>query len=319
MSEPAFQLDESAFLTTEKPQSRATAVKGKVMEYIPSILVGLLLFSVSTLSSLYRLNFAWEQVDWGKLAITVVIQMVMVFCAKWIGADLRYQKLLSAPIVTNARDRFLSAQEGVDIAIFDAWIDKQNRSRKIVAYTNETRRKIDKMRRKYARLRYLDELHPTKSNQEKMQRLNALIKAQEEHLTEEYIQANIEHLRCRYNMMLTADFLSECESTSNQERYRMMESVEHGRQIIRTLPLTVFLTVLFAAVSFTPEFGTFEPVSMLMDLFNIALNFALGWTIVGTNSITTLVQVYINRAKVLASFKKSQEMLDAVKASGLVE
>ena len=311
MSDNSILLDDSQFLiaTDNSTDNVGKKLGKKVVNYIPSVLVGIPLFSISTLSSLYRLNFAWEKVDWGKLAITVVIQMVMVFCAKWIGADLKYQKMLGSTFVKTAKKAFFDLQEGIDLADFDEWIARQNRARKISAYTTMQRRSIDKMRKVVSWYNHLDEITQkgAEKRETKRKKLLAKIKMAEDALDPDYIAANIDHLKVRYGVMLTADFMSPCESTSEAERYRMSESVEHGKQIVKTLPLTVMLTVLFAAVSFTPEFGSFEPVSMLMDLFNIALNFALGWTIVGTNSINTLVQVYINRTKVLSAYRKTVE------------
>lgn len=279
---------------------RAVKKRKDVLSFLPTVIMVILLFAVSSVSSLLQFSFVLQEVVWSSLIITIGLRLTMLLSAQWIGADGRYQVDQKSEDVKKAREEYTDSSSKIDIAKFDRWVYMENIRRKTEAYQSENNKKIAALDIKINRIKRKMMFKPTEKLRARMQRLIQKKEDIEAVNSEEFVRQHILDLRVRYTPLHASDFLTPSEFLSEKtEKYHMSEAAENVSEIAKFMPVTIFITVWFALVGTSYYWGQLSVVSVVFDTFATALHFSTGWFYVGRRTVATLIFVFRSRKAVI--------------------
>ena len=283
----------------------SNAGQSTFVSYLPSVLLTVLLFAVSALSSLFQFDFYLQKIIWHSFIMSTALRLVVVFCAKWVGADTAYQRGKQGNDVMRAREAYLKEGEGVSFHAFEKWIEAYNLLRKKELYLLHLRAKAEKLEAKGAKL--LREASISGSSR-KERRGQALIRRAHELLsctTDDYLEEHLPYMRVRgFYPISAATFFAPSVTGIKRERYSLDEAKENTVEIAKGMPLMLLLTTVTCLVGYSASIGTVTALSVMMDLVNILVSFITGWRMVGEKNLRKLISVYISRKTVLEAYKK---------------
>ncbi len=271
-----------------------------MLSFLPTVFMVLLLFAVSSVSSLIHFQFSLNEVVWSTLVLTIGLRLTMLLSAQWIGADGRYHADQKNEDVCRSRQQFIDASEKIDITVFDKWILRENIRRKTEAYKSRNNKKIAALDIKLNRIKRKMMSSPSEGLKRKLRRLARKKEDIEALNSDEFIKRHIFDLRVKYTPLRSADFLTPSEFlTKKNEKYSMSEARENMSEIFKFMPVTIFITVWFALVGTSYYWGTLNIVSIIFDTFSTALHFSTGWFYVGRRTVSTLIFVFKSRKAVI--------------------
>jgi hypothetical protein len=278
-------------------QTRKAVKKRKdVLSFLPTVGMIILLFAVSSISSLLQFSFSFQEVVWSSLIITLGLRMAMLLSGQWIGADGRYQVDQKSEDVKKAKSEYMEASEKLDIPTFDRWIYRENIRRKTEAYQTKNNRKIAALDIKINRIKRKMMFTPTEKLRAKMHRLSQKKENIEAVNSDDFVRQHILDLRVKYKPLHASDFLTPSEFLSGKtEKYHMSEAAENVAEIAKFLPMTIFVTLWFSIVGTSYYFGSLSVVSVVMDTFATALHVSTGWYYVGRRTVSTEIFIFRSR------------------------
>ena len=291
----------------EKTRKAVKRRKG-FLSFLPTVAMVILLFAVSSVSSLLQFSFTLQEVVWSSLIITLGLRLIMLLAAQWIGADGRYQVDQKSEDVKRSKDEYTSASASIDITSFDRWVYMENIRRKTEAYQGKNNKKIAVLEIKINRLKRKMMFSPTRKMKKALQELTRKKEDIEAVNSDEFVRQHILDLRVRYKALHASDFLTPSEFLSEKtEKYHMSEAVENVTEIAKFMPITIFITVWFTLVGTSYYWGTLSAVSVVFDTFSTALHFSTGWFYVGRRTVATLIFVYRSRKAVIERYMSDIE------------
>lgn len=277
-------------------------IKGRkeVFSFLPTVIMVLLLFAVSSISSLLQFSFSLKDVAWTSLCLTLGLRLTMLIASQWIGADCKFRADQKNEDLDKARKEYRKASEELDIAAFDRWVYMENIHRKTEAYRNKNNKKIADIDIKISRIKRKLLFSPSEALEISLQKLEHKKEDIEAINTDEFIRQHILDVKVKYNALHVSDFLTPSEFLSGKdEKYHMSEAVENVSEIAKFIPTTIFITILFSLVGTSYHFGTLSVVSLIFDVFSTAFNFSTGWFYVGRRTVATQIFVFRSRKAVI--------------------
>lgn len=286
----------------EKTRKAVKKRKG-FLSFLPTVAMVILLFAVSSVSSFLQFSFTLQEVVWSSLIITIGLRLIMLLAAQWIGADGRYQVDQKSNDVKKAKDDYNEASGKIDITAFDRWVYMENIRRKTEAYQSKNNKKIASLEIKINRLKRKIMFSPKRKMKKALQELMRKKEDIEAVNSDEFVRQHILDLHVRYKALHASDFLTPSEFLSEKtEKYHMSEAVENVTEIVKFMPITVFITVWFTLVGTSYYWGTLSAVSVVFDTFSTALHFSTGWFYVGRRTVATLIFVFRSRKAVIERY-----------------
>lgn len=283
-------------------QKTRKAIKKRrdVLSFIPTVVMLVLLFAVSSVSSLLQFSFSIQDVVWPSLILTIGLRLTMLLSAQWIGSDGKYHIDQKSPEVQKAREQYIEASEKINVTEFDRWIYLENIRRKTEAYQGKNNKKIADLDIKINRIKRKLMFKPSERLKKRLAKLTEKREDIEAVNSDEFVRRHILDLRVRYKQLRASDFLTPSEFLSEKtEKYHMSEAAENISEIVKFMPVTIFITVWFALVGTSYYWGTLSVVSIVFDTFATALHFSTGWYYVGRRTVATLIFVFRSRKAVI--------------------
>lgn len=283
-------------------QKTRKAIKKRkdVLSFLPTVVMLILLFAVSSVSSLLQFSFSIQDVVWPSLILTIGLRLTMLLSAQWIGSDGKYHIDQKSPEVQKAREQYIEASEKINVTDFDRWIYLENIRRKTEAYQGKNNKKIADLDIKINRIKRKLMFKPSERLKKRLAKLTEKREDIEAVNSDEFVRRHILDLRVRYKQLRASDFLTPSEFLSEKtEKYHMSEAAENISEIVKFMPVTIFITVWFALVGTSYYWGTLSVVSIVFDTFATALHFSTGWYYVGRRTVATLIFVFRSRKAVI--------------------
>lgn len=299
-------------------QQTRKAIKKRrdVLSFIPTVVMLILLFAVSSVSSLLQFSFSLQEVVWPSLILTIGLRLTMLLSAQWIGSDGKYHVDQKSTDVVKAREQYIEASEKINVTEFDRWIYLENIRRKTEAYQGKNNKKIADLDIKINRIKRKLMFKPSERLRARLAKLTEKREDIEAVNSDEFVRRHILDLRVKYKQLRASDFLTPSEFLSEKtEKYHMSEAAENISEIVKFMPITIFITVWFALVGMSYYWGTLSVVSIVFDTFATALHFSTGWYYVGRRTVATLIFVFRSRKAVidrhLADLEAKKEKMEA--------
>ncbi len=283
------------------------SVKKSLLNVVPSAILILILIATSTIGSLFQFNFDLKTVAIIPLIIGVCLRLIVNVATKYVGADLRYQNALYSEDVLNARKDFITEAKDVDKSRVKELVSDLNLKNKKEAYKARMSYKIGKLLSKKDDLFYSQTLRFSKSREKKIGKLEAKITKLQAQATNDYINNYIQYVNIKYVKLDYTYFLTPTERAESSENpYIINAPGENLKNISKTLPLTIILSLFSSLIGFNVVIGKVSVISILYDVANTIINFIIGW-MSGRHAIDRTIEAYLKRTVILQEIKKKQD------------
>ena len=268
--------------------------------YVPGAFMFCVLLSISSLSTLIQFQFDFKEIVLTSFLLSAFLRIVIMFCARWVGADTRYKIEETSEQMNRARDRFLAMSQLLPPADFEEWVIEKNIHEKRVALKNGFLRCAEELRSEKARMEYSQKKKYRSHVAKKIDRITVKIEQAEKKCTDEYIDKNIGFLRARYNELHAEDFYSVSTYESDDiARYKMDYMHENSRSVMKSIPSMFLMMLICNMMSVNYIIGTVNVVSLLLDIFSLVLNFVIGYGYIGGKTASSMIGVYDRRRAVI--------------------
>ena len=295
----------SEFYIPEKPKEKARA---GIMEYLPSVLLTIVLVFVSGLGTLVQFEMSFKNIVFGTFLVSLALRLVTVFSAKYVGSNLCYNKKIYSDEFTEIKNEFLELGKGIDKAHLDKYVACHNRELKKQMYIKKQKTKIEKHLDVIHKCEFKNSLSYSKRRERQIKKRNRKIEWLEKISKPEYVEENIPYLKVKYNKVRTCYFFSPLEDNVTKSRnYTVNVSKELSKEILKSLPLTIFLSSLGSMLLFGATTGKINAISLSYDLAVIIFNFSLGWFVVGKKAVSTTINAFLNRIIFLKEYRSKNE------------
>ena len=276
--------------------------KKDVMAFLPGIVMMLIILAVSSFSTLLQFDFQFNAIAWDAFAAMAILRVATMFCAKWIGADLRYKHEYAAEAITTARREFIELSRRVDTVAFEKWIAEQNRAERIRIAKAAADMRLSRLRDSEERAK-ADCMDKQTAKAKKRYAAACMARERaEEKTTVEWIGENLQSLRVKAHDLRPEDFLIPTEHTEHKEAYTVNYMVENTISVAKGIPFMLLFMLISSMISLSVIGGSPNFVSMASDLFSIILNFSVGYGMDGGKTAALTLQVYERRKMVLNRF-----------------
>lgn len=244
------------------------------LPYVLMYLVSLLLIGMGRLvTAEFSVEYLRSAAFWYDLIITNVANLMVLVATVWMWGE-RFDQTDEVIRKKNAQ-----IQDCVDRDLgpdFDAYLAEINRAAKIRAWKRLVYRRRQRLERRMRdRDRRAWQTEEGRRRNRKCKRLAALNRA----LTDEYIEANIEELKVRYEVLTRAVVTSGHASREERDEQFVNGSAELVRVLIPRVLIGI-AGVCFVS-SFMPRLRQFDPV-MLVDIGVKVMALCYNW-LVGTS------------------------------------
>ncbi len=282
--------------------------KTSLAEYLPSVCLTIVLVILSGLGTIVQYSFDFKNIVWSTFIVSLSLRLVTIFSAKYVGSNLFYNKEMHSENVVKIKTELSDVGKDIDKSDLDKYVNTYNFESKKKAYKTKIRSKIAKREQKVNKLKFKNELLYKKRREKLISRHNKKIEELKAISSDEYVEKNIRYIKVKYKKVRPCYFFSFTENNSVKDRYYNVNvSTETSKEIIKSLPLTIFITILGSTMVFSATTGTLNLLSFFYDLTMIMFNFVLGWFVVGKKVLSATISAYINRIIFLKEYKNKNE------------